>query len=269
MSSCLLGGFEARGSQGILGYDLLESLLRDENNYLTCLRARVCGLTIAGGVQGNTVVNNVKVGDVDSDGIVEIVTGGFTYDGENTNAQLRIWSWNGEQLLLEKSEEWATDFLTEIKCVSLGDVDGDSKIDIVTSGGVGSKNSFANDTANPTQAQLRVWGWDGANLSLKLCQDWTIGDGVFAWNVATGDVDCEGVVEIVTVGCMGIGPLCDPDMRIWSVRKTDGDQLFLCLVFIVLIAVIGVSAGALYALKKRRQTSQPQKGANEAWTSAR
>jgi hypothetical protein len=33
-------------------------------------------LNIAGGVQGNTMVNNVKVGDVDGDGAPEIITGG-------------------------------------------------------------------------------------------------------------------------------------------------------------------------------------------------
>lgn len=62
------------------------------------------GLTIAGGVEGNTVVNNVKAGDVDGDGIIEIITGGFTYDGEKTNAQLRIWNWNGQTLTLRKAK---------------------------------------------------------------------------------------------------------------------------------------------------------------------
>ena len=212
----------------------------------------VYGLNIAGGIQGNTLVNNLKVGDVDSDGTPEIVTGGFAYDGENTNAQLRIWSWNGENLLLEKSEEWATDYLTEIKCVSLGDIDGDSRLDIVTSGGVGEKGSFANNATSPTQAQLRVWDWDGTSLVLKQSKEWTIGDGFIAWNVASSDVDGDGVVEIVTVGCMGIGSLCDPDMRLWSVPSTDGDPLFLNFLYAVVIAVILISAGVFLALKKRR-----------------
>jgi hypothetical protein len=34
--------------------------------------------------------------------------------------------------------------------------------------------------------------------------------------VGTGDVDKDGTVEIVTVGCMYVSNLCDPDMRIWS-----------------------------------------------------
>jgi hypothetical protein len=41
---------------------------------------------IAGNPLGNTVVNNVKCGDVDGAGTSEIITGGFTYDGEKINA---------------------------------------------------------------------------------------------------------------------------------------------------------------------------------------
>ena len=226
---------------------------------LTCNREwrlveGVYGLTIAGGVQGNTVVNNVKVGDVDSDGTPEIITGGFAYDGENINGQLRIWSWNGMDLLLEKSEEWASDYLTEIKCVSLGDVDGDSELEIVTSGGVGAEGSFANDTASPTQGQLRVWSWDGANLTLEYGQDWTVGDGFFAWNVASGDVDGDEVEEIVTVGCMGMGSLCDPDMRVWSVKKADANQIFPYVALALTSSAIMVLAGFLLLFKKIKQS---------------
>jgi hypothetical protein len=211
------------------------------------------GKTIAGGVQGNTVVNNLKAADVDSDGVPEIVTGGFAYDGKNVSAQLRIWSWNGQNLLLEESEEWATDYLTEIKCVSLGDVDGDSKPEIVTSGGVGEESSFANNTTEPNQAQLKVWGWDGTTLTEKLSQEWSIGDGVFAWNVGSSDVDSDGVVEIVTVGCMGIGSLCDPDMRIWSGQNAIGAPVFISAVFAGIIAAIAISTGVFFIMKKRRR----------------
>ncbi|MEM3378239.1 MAG: VCBS repeat-containing protein [Candidatus Bathyarchaeia archaeon] len=178
------------------------------------------GLTIAGGVQGNTVVNSVKIGDVDGDASAEIVTGGFTYTGECIAAQLGIWSWNGTALLLEGSREWTSDYLTEVKCVSLGDVDGDLHMEIVTSGIVAAYGSFNTSQTKPNHAQLRVWSWNGETLSLEHSRDWTIGDGVCAWNVGAGDLDNDGKMEIVTVGCMGINNLCDPDMRIWSIAPT-------------------------------------------------
>jgi hypothetical protein len=206
-------------------------------------------LTIAGGVQGNTAVHNVKVGDVDSDSVPEIVTVGFTYDGENVNAQLRIWSWNGSRLLLEKSKEWMTDYVTVAQCVSLSDVDGDSRLEILTSGGVGAEGSFTNNATDPNQAQLRVWSWDGTELTLEQGKDWTINDGVYAFNVAAGDVDGDGVTEIVTVGCMTISNLCDPDLRIWSIRNAPSFPA----VYVVAAVIIASTAFAVtFLLVKRR-----------------
>jgi hypothetical protein len=211
------------------------------------------GLTIAGGVQGNTMVHNVKVGDVDGDGVPEVITGGFAYDGEKVAAQLRIWMWDGESLLLEASEEWTTDYLNEVKCISLNDVDGDSRIEIVTSGIVAAYGSFATNETNPNNAQIRSWGWDGTTLTLKQRQDYTIGDGVCAWNVGTGDLDNDGTVEIVTIGCMAINSLCDPDMRIWSIQNAAISPLFLTFVIIGIIAATVLSATAFFVLKKRRK----------------
>ena len=53
---------------------------------------------------------------------------------------------------------------------------------------------------------------DRGILELKAEERWTVGEGVFAWNVGAGDVDSDGTVEIVTVGCMYVSQLCDPDL---------------------------------------------------------
>lgn len=211
----------------------------------------VYGVTISGNPMGNTIVNNVKVDDVDGDGTPEIVTGGWTYDGEKFNAQLRIWNWNGHALNLEKSFEWITEDITEVKAISLNDVDGDGNVDIVTSGLTSVYGSFKNVESTPDAAQLRVWSWNGNTLTLKQTKDWTIGEGVVAWNLATGDVDEDGTVEIVTVGCMAESNLCDPDLRIWSIAKEPGSFPYFSLVS------IGVFVGAVLIilfifLRKRR-----------------
>ena len=177
-------------------------------------------LDSAGNVMGNTMVHNVKVADVDGDGYPEVVTGGFTYDGAKVEAQLRIWNWTNDVLKLEKSQEWATLDISEIKSISINDVDSDGNKEIVTSGETCGYGSFAENAPNKSRAELKIWNWDGNALTLKQSTDWMIGEGVCAWNDGTGDVDNDGVVEIVTVGCMYVGTLCDPDLRIWSFSAT-------------------------------------------------
>jgi hypothetical protein len=211
----------------------------------------VYGLTIAGGPMGNTWVNNLKVGDIDGDGIAEIVTGGFTYDGEKVDGQLRIWNWTNHILFLEKSHEWITEDITEVKALSLNDVDGDEQVDIVTSGITAVYGSFFDVDTIPETAQLRVWSWSGKVLTLKQNVDWQIGDGVCAWNVGTGDVDEDGEVEIVTVGCMYVSTLCDPDLRIWSIER-EADSLSYSLLVTLGLVVTVVLAIAFFLVKKRR-----------------
>jgi hypothetical protein len=105
---------------------------------------------------------------------------------------------------LEKSQEWMTSDITDPKLISNNDVDSDGKIELVTSGSSAGYGSFAQGAANKTQAQIRFWSWDGNTLTLKQSKDWIVGEAVCAWNGGTGDVDNDGVVEIVTVGCMQI-----------------------------------------------------------------
>lgn len=177
--------------------------------------------TIAGAVQGNTIVNNVKAADLDGDGFKEVASGGFALDGEKVNAQLKIWRWDGHVLTSLESREWATDYLTEIKSVSLDDVDNDGKIEVVTSGITAAEDSFKNTEALHDRGQLKIWGFNGTALNLEQSAEWTFDDGACAWNVGNGGVDKDGVLEIITVGCTALGSLCDPDMRIWSIPNVD------------------------------------------------
>jgi hypothetical protein len=213
----------------------------------------VYGVTFAGGPMGNTWVNNLKVGDVDGDGVAEIVTGGFTFDGEKVNGQLRIWNWSGQVLFLEKSHEWITEDITEVKAVSLNDVDGDEKVNIVTSGITAVYGSFSDVDTIPETAQLRVWSWNGEVLRLKQNVDWQVGEGVCAWNVGTGDVDDDGTVEIVTVGCMYVSTLCDPDLRIWSIERTSEGLPYPLLAAVGILVAMLIVTLFLFFKKRRKQ----------------
>jgi hypothetical protein len=211
----------------------------------------VYGVTISGGTMGNTLVENLKVDDVDDDDTAEIVTGGFAYDGEKVNAQLRIWNWNGYTLSLEKSHDWITEDITEVKAISLNDVDGDGSVDIVTSGETAFYGGFSDVEVPPEAAQLRVWSWDSEVLTLKKQEDWQIGEGVIAWNVGTGDVDDDGTVEIVTVGCMYVSTLCDPDLRIWSITRESASLPYPILATLGVVVATALVLTFFFVRKKR------------------
>jgi len=204
---------------------------------------------------GNTMVHNVKAADVDDDGYPEVVTGGFTYVGAKAEAQLRIWNWTSGVLNLEESKEWATSDITELKSISINDVDSDGKKEIVTSGLTCGYGSFAENAPNKSRAELKIWSWDGNTLTLKASTDWIVGEGVCAWNDGTGDADNDGVVEIVTVGCMYVGTLCDPDLRIWSLPTASNSSTpfsYLPFAMAGTATAVLVAAAVYFLVRKRR-----------------
>lgn len=170
---------------------------------------------VAGNPMGNTRVNTVKVADVDADELPEVLTGGFTYDGTTVNGQLRIWNYSNNELNLEKSQEWTTSDITELKSIAVNDVDNDGNMEIVTSGVTAGKGAFTQNLTTTETAQLRVWSWTGTDLVQEQSKDWIVDEGVAAWQVGTADLNNDGNAEIVTVGCSYFNNLCDPNLRIW------------------------------------------------------
>ena len=220
-------------------------------------------LNSAGNTQGNTLVSTVKAADVDNDGVPEIITSGFTYDGSKVEGQLRIWNCINGILHLEKSHEWQNLDITEHTSMAINDVDGDGVKEIITSGYTVGYGSFAVNATDKSRAELRVWSWDGTTLSQEQFKDWIVNESVAAWNVGAGDVDNDGVVEIMTVGCTQIGNLldCDPDLRIWSF-PFESQEAFPDLdviTFSIAIVIIGVLV-AMFLLIRRKLRISMNKG---------
>ena len=97
---------------------------------------------------GNTTINSVSVGHVDSDGQIELVTGGQFNDGTRDVAQLTVWS--GSTLEFENAKSWYWTGNTTINSVALANVKGAFQHDIVTGG------EFYDGTR--LNSQLTVWG---------------------------------------------------------------------------------------------------------------
>lgn len=214
------------------------------------------GLNSAGGIQGNTIVSNMKVADVDGDGVPEIITVGFTYDGAQILGQLRIWNWSRANLNLEKSHEWENLAITQAESISVNDVDGDGKNEIVTSGYTAGYGSFAAGAENKTRAELKVWSWDGTTLILEHSKDWLVEEAASARNVDTGDLDNDGTVEIVTVGCIQLidSRDCDPNLRIWAVASEASTFPRNLIPLIAALAVVAISVTVTaFILSKRKE----------------
>jgi hypothetical protein len=152
----------------------------------------------------NTRICSVAVGDVDSDGQVEIVTGGYCHDGTRYVAQLAVW--DGATLALEAVTTWYWVFFTWVNAVDVADVDGDGGVEIVTGG-------YHYDGSREA-AQLAVW--NGATLSLENVVTWYWVGDTYIESVAVGDVNSDGSMEIVTGGYYHDGTRDRAQLAVWD-----------------------------------------------------
>jgi hypothetical protein len=144
----------------------------------------------------------VATGDIDGDGAAEIVTGA----GAGGGPHVRVLSLaNGG--LTEIVGFYACDPSFEGGVlVAAGDVDGDGKAEVVTGPGASS------------ESRVRVFAVTGGlnELAAFDAYDQPFLGGVL---VATGDIDGDGVAEIITGAGSGGGP------HIRAFRLTDGSQI--------------------------------------------
>jgi parallel beta-helix repeat protein len=162
---------------------------------------------------GDTVINSVALGDVDADGQVEIVTGGYYNDGTRNVAQLVVW--NGSDLAVDRLTTWYWTNNTVINSVAIGDVDEDGQVEIVTGG------TFNDGTRDV--AQLVVW--TGSGLAVDRLTEWYWTSNTVINSVALGDVDADGQIEIVTAGYYNDGTRNIAQLVVWTGSALTVDRL--------------------------------------------
>jgi hypothetical protein len=153
---------------------------------------------------GNTTIKSLAIGDVDADGKLEIVTGGYYYDGVRRVALLHVW--NGATLAVKKTQPWYWGSNTEVNSLALGDVDADGFVEIVTGG------YYYDGVRNV--AQLHVW--NGSNLAVENVRTWYWGGSTEISSLCLGDVDADGATEVVTGGFYFDGTRNVALLHVWS-----------------------------------------------------
>ena len=139
---------------------------------------------------------------MDGDGAKEIVTGGSYFDGTHWIAQLHVW--NGATLAVKNVVTWLWGTDTQISSVAIGNVDGDSAVEIVTGGAFFDGTHWI--------AQLHVW--NGATLAVKNVVTWLWGTNTYVNSVATATVS--GTPSIITGSVFNDGTHQVAQLHVWN-----------------------------------------------------
>jgi len=144
---------------------------------------------------------NVASGDIDGDGVEEIVTGAGP--GAVFGPHVRAWEYTGAEIpgvnfLAYGTNKWGVN-------VACGDIDGDGIDEIITGAGPGA-------VFGP---HVRAWNYDGGSLTpIAAVSYFAYGTPKWGVNVACGDLDGDGFDEIITGA--GPGSVYGPHVRGWD-----------------------------------------------------
>ncbi len=157
---------------------------------------------------------NVTAGDIDGDGSDEIITGAGP--GAVFGPHVRGWNWDGgpEISAIPGTSYFAYGTLKFGVNVTCGDIDGDGTDEIITGAGPGA-------VFGP---HVRGWRFDGSTISPVNHVNWfAFGTPKWGVNVACGDLDGDGIDEIITGA--GPGPSFGAHVRAWDFDNVEITQM--------------------------------------------
>lgn len=150
--------------------------------------------------------------DLDGDGALELVAGGFSAHDGGRRSTVRVYRQRGERWEPLAESGWDGGPGSLVRNVEIADVDGDGKLDIVALGRVGEKPHDA-------KARLAVFGLEGGRLAKRAEIDWLDGTYTHGYGLAIGDLDGDGAPEIATGGFQFDGALELGFVRVWSFAR--------------------------------------------------
>jgi len=152
----------------------------------------------------DTNVAATVTGDVDNDGAVEVVTGGYHNDGTRWNAQLIVW--NPLTMVAKRATSWYWTSDTQVSSVAIGDADGDGQSEIITGG------SFFDGTR--WNAQLIVW--NGSTLVAERVTSWFWTNNTYVNSIIVANIPGSSSPSIVTGGAYHDGIRYRSQLIVWN-----------------------------------------------------
>ncbi len=160
-------------------------------------------------------LSGVQVADVDGSGLNETVTIGNVQMSKSVpvESQIGIWRWTGASLLKEMLYNLTvTGPSAPVETRSLAVWSYAGAHQIVTLG-------YFNRTGT-TSAMLGIWSWDGATFTKNALYNWTTtgsgNHGSQGYAVAVGDVEGNGIPDIVTVGSSSNGTVTQSELKVFG-----------------------------------------------------
>jgi hypothetical protein len=150
---------------------------------------------LGGGGGNGSTVRNVEVADLDGDGKPEVIAlGRVGSQTKAASARLVVLALQDGKLRELARVEWNAATYTHGFGLAIGDLDGDHRPEIVTSG------FFFDGTVE--HGFVRSWSYAGNALTLRAEQrlPGTLDASVRINDVAIGDIDGDGRIEVVTAG---------------------------------------------------------------------
>ncbi len=150
--------------------------------------------------------------DLDGDGTVELVTGGFESlaNGERRST-IRVYRQQGAQWLPVADAGWDGGGGSLVRNVDIADLDGDGRPEIVALGRVGATERVA-------RARVAVLALEAGTLVKRAELDWSDGTYTHGYGLALADLDGDHRAEVITAGFKLVGEVEQGFVRVWSQR---------------------------------------------------
>ncbi len=158
------------------------------------------------------------VADLDGDGALELVAGGFAADEDGRRSTIRVYRQGksgGWVPWLENG--WDGGGGSTARNLEIGDLDGDGKLEVVVLGRVGDRETEA-------RARMAIFQLTGGALKKQREVEWNDVMYTHGYGLALGDLDGDGLPEIATGGFLFDGTREQGFVRVWAMR---GGQLAL------------------------------------------